>query len=76
MGDSDDPDCSTGDLESQSSSVYRCNDGIDNDLDGLIDSVDPSCTSGLETEEMPVKMASIMTLTDGPILMICRDSPH
>lgn len=55
--DNDDPDCTDGDNEDDSTfGQYLCNDGIDNDADGLIDSEDDDCGDGFDRES---------TCTDG-----------
>ena len=33
-------------------SVFACNDGIDNDVDGFVDSDDPSCVDGFDETEL------------------------
>ena len=44
-------------------SITACNDGIDNDSDGLIDTSDPGCTSLTDNSELNIK--SIFACNDG-----------
>ena len=43
----------------------RCNDGIDNDLDGLIDSADPDCTGDNQLTDLENRVAELEALLDG-----------
>ena len=56
-------------MKDLSASAYVCNDGTDNDGDGLIDADDPACEDGYGSDEtdpsLDVTTEQTMTTTDG-----------
>ena len=46
-----------------------CSDGIDNDLDGLIDGADPACSAPLNDDRADAIVISTLPFTHGPVVM-------
>ncbi|MDP3779063.1 MAG: Kazal-type serine protease inhibitor domain-containing protein [bacterium] len=52
-----------------STTVYQCNDGVDNDKDGYVDLKDPGCTDTADNDEINV----VTTPSPSPVTYQCSD---
>jgi len=66
------PDCSALDL-SACYSVEQCNDGIDDDFDGLYDCADPDCNNAVVCTSGSEANCTNIADDDGDILFDCND---